>query len=383
MTMAELVIADRAESLANRPVLTIETDPDCSGCVCAGNLPPDLVASLAGRMQSVLRVKVADALDDEDLPDISGQYKILADGIRFIPHFPFESGIRFRAILDLRALDAAIDLVTLDFSFTEETESMETEVARVYPFSSVLPENLLRLYICFSNPMQRGWAEANIEILGPDGRLAADALYRAPVELWDRSMTCLTILLDPGRLKRGVGPNRMLGPPLRAGQRYTLVVGPGMVDIYGRPLRKSFNKSFKVSKPVRDPIATEQWKILPPATDSHEPLELLFPKPLDWAQLWHGITVASESGQPISGRIDIDPGEMRWRFTPQLPWTAGGYSVRVSPGLEDVCGNTPYAPFDGPFRSADDVTLEVAICSIPFEVKRGVHPHASVLATGK
>jgi hypothetical protein len=376
IAMAELVVSHRSETLANPPALAIEPDLRCPGsaCVSARNLRPDLVASLGGRAQSVLRVKVAEAgaPDDEDLPDIFGHHETLDDGLRFIPHFPFGPGVRFRAILDLRALGepGLAELVTLDFSFPKETGVAETEVRQVFPSSDVLPENLLRLYVCFSNPMQRGRAEANIKILDPDGMPATDVLYRAPVELWDRSMTCLTILLDPGRLKRGVGPNRMLGPPLRAGQRYTLAVGAGMVDMYGRSLREGFNKSFNVSEAVREPIAIEQWKILPPAIDTHEPLDLTFPRPLDWAQLWHGITVASESGQAVSGRIDIEPGETRWRFTPELSWEAGTYRVRVSPGLEDVCGNTSYGPFDGPFRSADDVAREAAVRSILFAAKR-------------
>jgi hypothetical protein len=61
-------------------------------------------------------------------------------------------------------------------------------------------------------------------------------LYRAPVELWDRSMQHLTILVDPGRLKRGVGPNRELGPPLKVGDEYALVAGSGLVDLSGEPL---------------------------------------------------------------------------------------------------------------------------------------------------
>ena len=76
----------------------------------------------------------------------------------------------------------------------------------------------------------------------------------------------------------------MLGPPLRTGQRYTLVVGMGMIDAYGRPLRDGFNKSFSVSEPVREPIAVEEWKIRPPAMDSRESLQLTFPRPLDWAR---------------------------------------------------------------------------------------------------
>jgi hypothetical protein len=259
-------------------------------------------------VNSLLRVKVAEAggCDDEGLPDVCGDHEILGDGLRFTPHFPFESGVPFRAILDLRALGqpglAAIH--TLEFSFRREVTAVETEVKQAFPSNDVLPENLLRLYILFSNPMQRGRAADNVAILGPDGNPAPDVLYRAPVELWDSNMTCLTILLDPGRLKRGVDPDRMLGLPLRAGRRYTLAVGPGMIDAHGRPLCEGFSKPFSVSEAVREPVAIERWTIRPPEKGNRQPLELIFPTQLDWAQPWRGITVASGSGRPITGRGD-------------------------------------------------------------------------------
>jgi hypothetical protein len=375
VVMLELDMLDRAEAVANRPRLAIESNLGGQGwCVRARNLAPGFAASLGGRVDSLLRVKVAETGDrnDESLPDISGDHEILGDGLRFIPHFPFESGVPFRAILDLGALGqpGLAEIQTLEFSFRREMTAAETEVKQVFPSKDVLPENLLRLYVVLSSPMQRGRAADNIAILGPDGSPVPDVLYRAPVELWDSSMTCLTVLLDPGRLKRGVGPNRMLGPPLGAGQRYALAVGPGMIDMHGRPLREGFAKSFTVSEAVREPVAIEKWTIRPPEMGGRQPVELLFPRQLDWAQLWRGITVASESGQPISGRIDIDMGETRWRFTPDAPWQEGAHSVRVSPDLEDICGNTPYGPFDRPIRLADAVAREAAILSIPFEVRR-------------
>lgn len=111
------------------------------------------------------------------------------------------------------------------------------------------------------------------------------------------------------------------------------------------------------------------WKLRVPAKGTLDPLKLNFPSPLDRAQLWRGITVASASGQPISGRVDIGLGETRWRFTPDESWQVGAYSARVSPGLEDACGNTVYGPFDGPFRMTNDVALETTIRSMPFVVK--------------
>jgi hypothetical protein len=243
-----------------------------------------------------------------------------------------------------------------------------TEVTHIFPLSDVLPENLLRFYVCFSNSMQRGRASEDISLLDSDGQPVADALYRPPVELWDRRMQHLTVLLDPGRLKRWVGPNRELGPPLKAGQAYTLAVGAGMVDLSGRRLHETFYKHFRVTEAVREHIAVEQWEIVPPVTKSRQPLVLMFPRPLDWALLSHTITITSSGEQSIGGRIAIDENERRWSFTPTSAWAAGSYRVRVASSLEDVCGNSVIAAFDRPLRLDSDLKYEAATSSIAFDL---------------
>jgi hypothetical protein len=358
-----------------QPTLLVDHDTGRVGSACVGvrNLDPNLVEFLdrhpqAGQLlQSILRVRVAGA--DEDLPDVLGRYRVLKGGVRFIPHFPFESGVRYRASFDPRPLGrlGRSEVLTLEFSLPNQSVE-SAEVTDVFPSADVLPENLLRFYVCFSNSMQRGRAEEQIRLLGPDERPAPDVLYRPPLELWDRSMRHLTILLDPGRLKRWVGPNRELGLPLKAGQRYTLAIGTGMVDVSGRSLRQGFYKPFLVTEAVREPITIAHWKILPPATKSRQPLAIIFPKPLDWALLWHAITITPEGGPPIPGRIAIDRDERRWRFTPTSPWGAGSYSVRVAKSLEDVCGNGLLAAFDRPLRPGSDLASEMANCSIPFHL---------------
>ena len=350
----------------------LNSDPDQPGsrCVSVHNLHPDLIASLRRcpqsdrLLESVLRVRVigVGGSPDEDLPDIFGLHRILQTGIRFIPHFPFEPGVSYRAIFDPRPLgrhDLSGEMMSLEFSLPRDMISACTEVTEVFPSGDSLPENLLRFHVCFSSPMQRGHARNHIALIGPDGRPASDVLYRPPVELWDRSMTQLTILLDPGRIKRGVGPNRALGPPLKAGHAYTLAIGSGMVDSWGRPLRKRFYKSFLVTEAVREPIAVQHWKVLPPAPRGHQPLELMFPQPLDWALLRHSIKIASKEGPPIEGDIRIYHGERRWSFTPRSRWTPGSYRIRIAPCLEDICGNNLLGAFDRPLRSAGDLACEV------------------------
>jgi hypothetical protein len=359
-----------------RPTLVLDSDraEDGSLCVSVRNLRRELIGPLrtgshaARLLQSTLRVRVIGpgAELGQDLPDIFGRRHILEDGIRFVPHFPFEPGVWFRATFDPEPLNCSelVEVLTLEFSLPRETSVARTYVKHAFPSDDSLPENLLRFHACFSDPMQRGGSEAHIALLGPDGRPASDVLYRPPIELWDRSMRCLTILLDPGRLKRGVGPNRALGPPLKAGEEYTLVIGAGMLDMSDQPLREAFYKSFHVTEAVRKPIEIEQWRIRYPAANSRQPLELRFPAPLDWAQLWRGITVAAEGGSPIDGRVAVDQRERRWSFTPSSPWISGTYNISVASGLEDVCGNSLEAAFDRPLRAAGDLGREVANRSI-------------------
>ena len=369
-----------SRQVTNQPTLMIDSDPRQPGSegVSIRNLYPDLITALGSRpeagrlLQSIFRVRVIGpgAPGDEDFPDVLGRHEVLEDVVRFIPHFPFDLGIRFRAIFDPRSLGhpELSEVLTLEFSLPRPMSTVRTRVNQVFPSSDSLPENLLRFYVCFSNPMQRGRSQEQIRLLGPDGRPAPDTLYRPPVELWDRSMRHLTILLDPGRLKRGVGPNRELGPPLMAGQKYTLAIGSGMIDFYGRSLRESFYKSFYVTEAVREPIAVEQWKIVPPAAKGRQPLALRFPKPLDWALLWHTISITTEGDHPIDGRNAIDQDESRWSFIPTSPWIAGLYYVRIASSLEDVCGNSLLEAFDRPLRSASDFVYQAANRSIAFHV---------------
>jgi hypothetical protein len=366
--------------VTNQPLLMVDSDPrqPASHCVSVYKLDAAVMVLLgkyieAGcPLQSVLRVTVSEAAPPTDgsSPGVAGRYQTLEDGIRFLPHFPFERGLLYRARFDPRPLACpdVSNVPTLEFSLPPEETMSPPEVAHIFPSSEDLPENLLRFHVCFSNPMQRGRVQAEISLIGPDGEPAPDALYRAPVELWDRSMRNLTILLDPGRLKRGVGPNRKLGPPLKSGQVYTLRVGAGMTDLPGNQLAKAVHRRFYVTDAVREPIAVEQWNIVPPEISSHQPLILTFPRPLDWALLSQSIAIVSTDEQPIEGRIVVDQCERRWSFTPTLPWLSGNYHVHIASGLEDVCGNTVFAAFDRPLRPGSDLAHEAADRSISFRL---------------
>jgi hypothetical protein len=302
-------------------------------------------------LKSVFRVVVAETprSEGDGLPDVAGRYILFDDEVRFVPTFPFDSDVKYRVIFDARPLSFLIvEPLMVEFELPSDQKAPEPEVTHIFPSCDLLPENLLRFYVCFSNSMQCGRAHCEISLLDSEGRPVADALYRPPVELWDKTMRRLTVLLDPGRLKRWVGPNVELGPPLKAGQAYTLEVCSGMIDLHGRSLRERFRKHFHVGDPVREHISVESWELLPPVAGSRQPLRLLFKAPMDWALLFQTITVVSADGDVVDGQVAVDQCEKRWSFTPASPWVAGMYRIGVGYSLEDVCGNNVTGAFDRP-----------------------------------
>ena len=365
----------------SQPTLRVNSDsppygPSSVSVCCLG---PDLVAVLAScprpddLLKSIFRLTVdrGPSLEVDDLPNVSGRYLLLEDEVQFIPHFPFESNVNYRVYFDPRPLGAhpAKEPMTLEFAIPSDQEAQVlSAVTHVFPSCGLLPENLLRFYVCFSNSMQRGRALEQISLLDSYGQPVADALYRPPLELWDRTMQYLTVLLDPGRLKRWVGPNVELGPPLKAGQEYTLEIGSGMTDRYGRPLGAGFRKHFLVSDPLREQIAVKNWKVLPPSTGGREALVVTFPHSLDWVLLLRTITIRLANGSVIHGQIVVDQCERRWRFVPSSPWVAGVYHIRVQSGLEDVCGNSIAGAFDRSLRGNANLATETRGASLTFEL---------------
>src|SRR5206468_10702471 len=96
------------------------------------------------------------------------------------------------------------------------------------------------LYLHFSAPMSRGEVYRRVRLLGEGDRPVDRPFLEIGEELWDPDGTRLTLLFDPGRIKRGLVPRKEEGPILEEGRAYTLVVDPAWPDAQGRPLRQGY-----------------------------------------------------------------------------------------------------------------------------------------------
>ena len=235
--------------------------------------PPTLAYSAdGGRFEArdagpggVLTVKVGDAAP---LLGTAGR-----DGATawFKPRFPVAPGVPHA--LTFRAADGTVTRAVVTLPRPEATR---TSLARVTPSADVLPENLLKFYLHFDGPMRRGESATRVKLLDADGVPVELPFLELDEELWDKAGTRLTLLIDPGRIKRGLKPREDDGPVLEAGKRYTLVIDAGWPDAAGRPLVKPVRKAFTVAAPLAERIDPAAWKLVAPTGAG--PLAVRFPE---------------------------------------------------------------------------------------------------------
>jgi hypothetical protein len=300
-----------------------------------------------------------------DVPPLLGTYSVEGGALTFRPRFPLASGMRLRAVFhppDGGEVESVFE------TLAAAPPAAATRVARVYPSSSVLPANQLKLYVFFSAPMRKGDSWRHIHLLREDSSAVELPFLEIDQELWDRDNLRLTILFDPGRIKRGLASLAEAGPSLEEGKRYTLRIDRDWLDGRGAPLVEEFRKSFRVGPADRVPPQVSTWRVAAPRAGTLDALVLSFPKPMDYALLQHSLAVAGPRGT-VEGSVAVQRDEMEWRFTPQQAWTAGAYRVIVQTTLEDLAGNHIGRAFD--VDTFDPITRTVTRDTVPvaFRVK--------------
>jgi hypothetical protein len=314
-----------------------------------------------------------DSTIDRKLPAMLGAYRVQSNVLRFEPLFPLEPGMIYRAVFRPDRLPGKVfsggDSITGVFQLPPRKALPATVVSQVYPSAEVLPENLLKFYLHFSAPMSRGHIYDHIHLQDSGGKEIELPFLEIDEELWDPTMTRLTLFIDPGRIKRGVLPLEEVGPSLEAGKSYMLVIDREWVDGAGNPLKESFQKVFKVGQPDRDPPDISRWKIEPPVVGTRGSLTITFPEPMDHALAQRVIRVTDQSGKLVDGESALEDQERRWRFVPNNPWPRGAYKLVVQTTIEDLAGNNIGKPFEVDLFEGVQRRLATPTVKLSFDVR--------------
>jgi hypothetical protein len=235
-----------------------------------------------------------------------------------------------------------------------------TRIVAVYPSAAEVPANLLRFYVEFSAPMREDVALDHVRLLDDSGRVVHDAFLALREELWDPSGRRLTLLLDPGRIKRGLRSHQEMGAALAEGRQYRLVVDGAWIDASGRELAGPYEKRFRVGSVDRTRPRPEDWTITAPRFGTRDPLQVQFAKPLDHAQATALLRLLDASGTAIEGGIRLADDDRVWIFTPTRPWSGSDVHIQINTRLEDLAGNSIARAFD-----VDHRTEEAAAETVP------------------
>ena len=323
--------------------------------------------------QSVFPVQLKDA---EAGVSIAGTYDVFETAVSFTPRFPFAGGVSYKATFLTEQLSdnynevylpkMASGRLTLEFR-DEKVASTPSRVSIVYPSSNSLPENLLKFHICFSHAMTIGEIYKRVKIFDHENNEVEKAFLIVDQEFWDNDMKVATLLLDPGRIKRGLKANLEMNSPLKQGGAYTLVVDKNWKDINGKFLESDFRKTFRCTEPDRRSPSVDRWKIITPQS-SFDPLVVQTNEPMDMITLSNGFLITDRRDQRIEGEVNLLKDEAGFSFHPKNGWNNGKYVLQINPLIEDLAGNNMNRVFDRDLTNPTMNTEPEKEITIPFSI---------------
>lgn len=291
--------------------------------------------TLTGNPDDVLQVFVgtADECCDNKMP-IAGRYTRDSNRLSFTPAFGFNERQDYVA-----RVRRAHSEEMIPFRIASTVAIVPAAVTEFYPSGDTLPENTLRFYIHFSVPMTPHVAFDYIRLRNTSGIEDESAFMRFKQELWNEDRTRLTVLFDPGRIKREVATNVELGPALLPGWQYSLSVEGGWPSADGASVLPPFTRNFTVSPALRDRPDVRLWKVAAPCVGTQDLLRIALDRPFDRHLLHKDIQIIAKDGERIEGTVQVNEGEMSWSLAPDAAWTHRELFVVAHTKLEDVAGN--------------------------------------------
>ena len=274
---------------------------------------------------------------------IAGEYSISQHEIIFEPFIPLTRGLTYEVLVNHQ----------IHFNLEIPKASEVPKLLAIYPSQDTLPENLLKIYLVFSKPMLRGHSLQYIKLSDNKGNSLPNIFLNLQQELWNEEGTVLTLWLDPGRIKRHLHPNELLGPPLLEGKSYKLLISADWPDEQGSSLTSAYTKNIVTSGRDTSVPTPNNWKLKLPKAGTLQALELDLKEPHDYFLLQHTIHIVDHSGNIVRGTNLITDVERKYSFTPATPWSAGIYKLQIEPQLEDLAGNNLDRLFDRDLKTSE------------------------------
>jgi hypothetical protein len=297
-------------------------------------IPNSLVRGVGSE---TLSTDILVTLGDSTNQPILGEFTQTDSAVIFRPLVPFTRGLHYHVVYQMQLIG--------DFDVPLD-ETAKVPELKIYPSTDTVPENLLKLYFQFTEPMVEGQSLRHIHLVNAKGDTLANTFLDLQPELWNTEGTMLTLWIDPGRVKRDLIPNKTMGNPILRGMHYTLHVSTRWKSKQGKELKELNNKRFYVTARDEKIPDVNQWTLLPFKNGTETYLQVNFQEPLDYALIQSAMIVLDSDGKAVAGKWKTGKSETAALFTPDEPWKAGAYRLKVESRMEDLAGNNLSRPFD-------------------------------------
>lgn len=261
------------------------------------------------------------------------------DEYTFVPIVPFSAEQHY----ELRHNEESI----ADFVVKKRIVGEAPELLAIYPSIDTVPENLLKMYFVFSQPMQEVESALNyITVTNITTAKEESIFLELEPELWNKEHTQLTLWLDPGRIKTDLIPNKEKGLPIVNENTYELKINGNWKNSNGNRLGKGYTKMLYVAERDNKKPILDNWETSSPKNNTKTPLRIHFAEPLDAILAKEVIYIINTDNKVVEGTYKLVNNETIIEFYPKTNWQEGTYLIEVESKLEDLAGNNLNHLFD-------------------------------------
>ena len=270
---------------------------------------------------------------------ILGGFSTKNDTLFYTPVIPFSEGETYQILKK--------DVVLGEFKVHISRIKEQVVLQDMYPLTDTVPENLLKVYLVFSKPMQQVQNALNfIKVIDENTQKEVDIFLSLETELWNKEHTEFTLWLDPGRIKKDLIPNKKLGNPLQKQHTYKIIIDKNWLSAKGNPLDKEYQKKLYVVDKKAVKPAIGEIQITKPTANTLQKMIMNFNQKIDMMLIDKNVSFYDDKYNTVEGEFTFLKGSKNVIFTPKQIWKKGNYSIEIKSSLEDLAGNNFNRLFD-------------------------------------
>ncbi|MCI4668017.1 MAG: hypothetical protein MRZ79_07635 [Bacteroidia bacterium] len=215
-------------------------------------------------------------------------------------------------------------------------------ISHIEPRLDTLPANQLKFEIFSHEVFAESSPYPYIHLVDQEGDSLKGTFLELSPPLFNEDLKSLTLWMDPGRIKRGLGLNLKFDTPLEEGKQYELRISKSLRNKYGEELEEDYVKKFYVAAPDRtQPVP----KLIYKRKSKLSSITVDFGEPMAFLSVRNRISLYKD-GKYMDSGFRPDSVRRTWTCRNSEGWEDGNYEVRISMEVEDLAGNNLSRLFD-------------------------------------